>query len=137
MNKGHSKKPVLNTLVAAFHVLQERYRFLLVMRHIPGVKNVLSDRLSRMDSPASLGLLTSLGWSELVTPGPRRALLLLAVSNSSKGHVLAWNSESDATHLTYLDDFVLSGMKSMSTTASHLSIPWIPYRDCVAFRAAR
>ena len=137
VNKGHSKKPVLNTLVAAFHVLQERYRFLLVMRHIPGVKNVLSDRLSRMDSPASLGLLTSLGWSELVTPGPLRALLLLAVSNSSKGHVLAWNSESDATHLTYLDDFVLSGMKSMSTTASHLSIPWIPYRDCVAFRAAR
>ena len=88
VNKGHSNTHVLNFLVVAMHVLQERYRFLLVLKHIPGILNVLSDRLSRNHSADSLGLTPSTGWTRLQIPSSVRKLLASALTSSSSGHVL-------------------------------------------------
>ena len=82
VNKGHSKKHVLNFLVHAFHVLQERYRFVIVMKHLAGVLNVKSDGISRNVDPLTLGLSTTNGWCERRIPTVVRQLLLRALENA-------------------------------------------------------
>jgi hypothetical protein len=130
LNKGHSNTPVLNFLVVAMHVIQERYRFLLVMKHIPGVLNVLSDRLSRKWEPSRLRLSPATGWRRLQTPSSVRRLLVTALTSSSTGHVLDVRSVKPAPVWISLDSFVLESMLPPSAMASNLSIPWIPYLDC-------
>ena len=131
VNKGHSNKHVLNFMVVAMHVLQERYRFLLVMKHIPGVLNVLSDSLSRNKSFASLQLSTPQDWRELSVPSSVRSLLLTALTSSSSGHVMDVCSGTSRVWST-LESSVVSHMKSPSPAVASLSIPWIPYRDFIA-----
>ena len=132
LNKGHSNTHVLNFLVVAMHVLQERYRFLLVMKHIPGILNVLSDRLSRNHSAASLQLTQSTGWRRLPIPPSVRQLLAIALSSSSSGHVLDVCSARPAPVWTSLEDTVLQSMTPPSPAVASLSIPWIPYLDCTS-----
>jgi hypothetical protein len=130
INKGHSNTHVLNFLVAAVHVLQERYRFLLVMKHIPGVLNVLSDRLSRNVDPSSLKLSPSTGWRRLPIPSSVRRLLSCALTSFSSGHVLDVRSDGPAPVWTSLWNSVLESMRPPSAMESSHSIPWIPYLDC-------
>ena len=130
LNKGHSNTHVLNFLVAATHVLQERYRFLLVMKHIPGVLNVLSDRLSRNVPASSLQLSTSTGWRRLLIPSSVRRLLSCALTSSSSGHVLDVRSAEPAPVWTSLWSSVLESMRPPTATELSHSIPWIPYLDC-------
>ena len=130
INKGHSNTHVLNFLVAAMHVLQERYRFLLVMKHIPGVLNVLSDRLSRNVDPSSLQLSASTGWRRLPIPSSVRKLLSCALTSFSSGHVLDVRSDGPAPVWTSLWNSVLESMRPPSAMESSHSIPWIPYLDC-------
>jgi hypothetical protein len=131
-NKGHSHKHVLNFLVVAMHVLQEHYRFLLILKHIPGVLNVLSDRLSRQWPASRLQLSAESGWRRLTIPTSVRALLKVALSAGLSGAVLDVSDLNGVSPKCSLQSFVLSTMISPSRTTSSLSIPWIPYRDCVA-----
>ena len=132
VNKGHSNTHVLNFLVVAMHVLQERYRFLLVLKHIPGILNVLSDRLSRNHSADSLGLTPSTGWTRLLIPSSVRKLLASALTSSSSGHVLDVCSARPAPVWASLEDTVLQSMTPPSPAVASLSIPWIPYLDCTS-----
>ena len=130
VNKGHSNTHVLNFLVVAMHVLQERYRFLLVLKHIPGILNVLSDRLSRNHSADSLGLTPSTGWTRLLIPSSVRKLLASALTSSSSGHVLDVCSARPAPVWRSLEDSVLESMRPPPQQVAGLSIPWIPYLGC-------
>lgn len=131
VNKGHSKKHVLNFLVHAFNVLQERYRFVIVMKHLAGVLNVKSDGISRNVDLASLGLSTANGWVEKPIPSAVRQLLLLALDNMQHEHVLEFCPEATQQSIT-LEDFVRRGMRTPTVSESHVSIPWVAFRDTLA-----
>jgi hypothetical protein len=131
VNKGHSKKHVLNFLVHAFNVLQERYRFVIVMKHLAGVLNIKSDGLSRNVSLASLKLLPVHGWSEIVVPSAVRQLLKLALDNMQHSHVLALTPSATQPCAT-LETFVVRGMRTPTAVETARSIPWVAFRDTLA-----
>ena len=129
VNKGHSKKHVLNFLVHAFHVLQERYRFVIVMKHLAGVLNVKSDGISRNVDPLTLGLSTANGWCEKRIPTVVRQLLLRALENTQHEHVLAFCPSRQTQRSITLEDFVASGTRSPTATERAVPIPWVAFRD--------
>ena len=132
VNKGHSKKHVLNFLVHAFNVIQERYRFVIVMKHLAGVLNVNSDGLSRGVDPSSLGLSTANGWHRLPIPTVVRQLLLIALDNMQHEHVLGFCSDPRTRHFVTLESFVTGGMRTPTATESAVPIPWVAFRDTLA-----
>ena len=134
VNKGHSKKHVLNFIVTAFAVLQERYRFLIVMKHIPGVLNVKSDGISRNADLCSLGLGPDSRWTRLETPTSVRRLLLLALELQQQRHVLTFPIDRTREWVT-LRDFVLDGMTTPCGGIESLSMPWVAYRDTLVLTA--
>jgi hypothetical protein len=132
VNKGHSKKHVLNFLVHAFNVLQERYRFVIVMKHLAGVLNVKSDGISRNVDPLSLGLSTAAGWTELPIPTSVRQLLLSALENTLHEHVLEFCPSQRTQRYVTLEDFVAEGMTTPTATERSAPIPWVAFRDTLA-----
>jgi hypothetical protein len=131
VNKGHSKKHVLNFLAHAFNVLQERYRFVIVMKHLAGVLNVKSDGLSRNVDLQTLKLSTADGWTEILVPSTVRGLLLLALDNMQHSHVLAPLGNPTRPCDT-METFVCRGMRTPTTVETARSIPWVAFRDTLA-----
>ena len=132
VNKGYSRHPMLRIIVAALYAVQELFRFLVVCKHIPGVKNVISDKLSRGQLPAASLPQEGRGWSELPIPLSVRQLPGPGPYKSQQVHGLA------ATVGELLDlesrissDSVVHDMKPLSQLVSHHRIPWLPYRDTV------
>ena len=132
VNKGHSKKHVLNFLVHAFNVIQERYRFVIVMKHLAGVLNVNSDGLSRGVEPLTLGLSTANGWSEILIPTVVRQLLSIALENMQHEHVLGFCQNPRTRLFVTLEDFVASGTRTPTATERAVPIPWVAFRDTLA-----
>ena len=136
MNKGHSKKHVLNFLVHAFNVLQERYRFVIVMKHLAGVLNVKSDGISRNVDLASLGLSTANGWREIPIPTAVRQLLCIALENMQHEHVLAFCPSRRTRQFVTLESFVRDGMRTPTAVESAVPMPWVAFRDTLALTTA-
>ena len=131
VNKGHSKRHILNVIVTAFAVLQERYRFFVVMKHIPGVLNTKSDGISRNADLSSLGLGPGSRWQRLDVPTSVRRLLLSALAQQQQHHVLTWQSGSAQSWVT-LETFVLHGMTTPTEKERSVPIPWVAFRDSLA-----
>jgi hypothetical protein len=136
VNKGHSKKHVLNFLVHAFNVLQERYRFVIVMKHLAGVLNVKSDGISRNVDLASLGLSTANGWREIPIPTAVRQLLCIALENMQHEHVLAFCPSRRTRQFVTLESFVRDGMRTPTAVESAVPMPWVAFRDTLALTTA-
>jgi hypothetical protein len=132
VNKGHSRKHVLNFLVHAFNVLQERYRFVIVMKHLAGVLNVKSDGISRNVDPSSLGLSAANGWRQIAIPTVVRQLLCIALENMQHELVLGFCPEPRTQRFVTLEDFVRGGMRTPTATESSVPIPWVAFRDTLA-----
>ena len=132
VNKGHSKKHVLNFLVHAFNILQERYRFVIVMKHLAGVLNVKSDGLSRNLDLATLGLSTAAGWTELPISTSVRQLLLIALENTLHEHVLEFCPSRRTQRYVTLESFVAEGTTTPTATERSVPIPWVAFRDTLA-----
>jgi hypothetical protein len=132
VNKGHSKKHVLNFLVHAFNVLQERYRFVIVMKHLAGVLNVKSDGLSRNVDLETLKLSSADGWSEISIPTAVRQLLSFALENTQHGHVLEFCQNQRTLQFVTLEDFVAQGTTTPTAMESRVPIPWVAFRDTLA-----
>ena len=128
----YNKKHVLNFLVHAFNVIQERYRFVIVMKHLAGVLNVKSDGISRNVDLASLGLCSANGWSEISIPTAVRQLLCIALENTQHGHVLEFCPSRRTQQFVTLESFVGSGMRTPTATESAVPIPWVAFRDTLA-----
>ena len=131
VNKGHSKKHVLNFLVTVFAVVQERYRFLIVMKHIPGVLNTRSDGISRNANLCSLGLGPGSRWKRLEIPTKARRLLCIALEQLQSRHVLTFCPDHPQEWVT-LENFVVDGMSTPHARDWRLPMPWVAYRDTLA-----
>ena len=64
LHRKHSRHPIINSLVSFVSAIQQRFRFLLSVRHICGKRNVACDQLSRGAHPCSSLPSPTKEWSE-------------------------------------------------------------------------
>ena len=124
---------MLRVIVGALYAVQELFRFLVVCKRIPGVKNVISDQLSRAVIPSLSLPHQGRGWNECAIPNSVRQLPGPGPSSSPLAHESAAILEAQLLMLesSISSDSVVHDMKLPSLSASLLPIPWIPYKDIV------
>jgi hypothetical protein len=137
VNKQHSRHVIMSILSSVLCSCQEHFKFLLICKHIPGVRNIVSDQLSRGVPVSSCKLDQALEWSELQIPDVVLQLFenVACIWLKGQGGGVTPSPNHELQSLTSIVS-VNAAIASSAIAAAHLltnvRIPWIPYRDYYA-----
>ena len=125
ISKQYSRLAALRLIVRTLALLQERYRFFAVPRHLAGTLNSESDGLSRGTTPCECLPNRGAGWTELPIPSSVRRLGTLAQSPSRWQRSLEARECSPGSTIFF--DSVLHDVAVPSPETSWIPIPWVPF----------
>ena len=137
VNKQHSRHVIMSILSSVLCSCQEHFKFLLICKHIPGVRNIVSDQLSRGAPLSSCKLNQALEWSALQIPHVVLQLFENVASIWLKGQgggvTPSPNHELQSlTSIVSVDAVIASSATADAHRLTNVRIPWIPYRDYYA-----
>ena len=125
ITKQHSRSCALRVIVRALALLQERFRFVVIPRHIPGCANGESDGLSRSVDPSHCLPNAGSGWRELrIPPSVRQVGQLARWPSHSEGNPAA-SLRCQASTIFF--DSVLSDLSELPPERLMTPVPWFPY----------
>jgi hypothetical protein len=137
VNKQHSQHVIMSILSSVLCSCQEHFKFLLICKHIPGVRNIVSDQLSRGVPVSSCKLDQGLEWNALQIPDAVSQLFenvaCIWLKGQGGGVTPSPNHELQSlTSTVSVDAVIASNAATVAHLLTNVRIPWIPYRDYYA-----